>query len=102
MPNACRGRPYFVEVAGQTRRLYRMLDALDERLIDRLDDALNADDPEVRSRLHRDARAIVDEYIDFMNGDPLLREIDDNPFTKVAVRSRLEDTLGDLQRKLAV
>lgn len=97
----CRDRPYFNEVAGQTHRLFNMLDLLDEALIDKLDEALNAQDPDRRQGLQREAGRIVDDYLAYVNNDPLVREIDDNPFTKVAVRSVLLDTLSDLRQKLA-
>lgn len=76
------------EVTANVWRLYAMFDVLDTRLIDKLDEALNATDDIDRKRMQAQAQAITDEYLAFLDKDPLLAEIDDNPFAKVSVSVR--------------
>jgi hypothetical protein len=98
---ASKAEPDADEIAAGTKNLYTMLDTLDTRLIDKLDDALNAEKPEQRAKLQDEAYDIVAEYRDFVDSDPLLQEIDQkNGFTQVAIKSRLVATLDDLGSRL--
>jgi hypothetical protein len=89
------------EVAANVWRLYAMFDVLDTRLIDKLDEALNAADDIDRKRMQAQAQAITDEYLAFLGKDPLLAEIDDNPFAKVSVSASLRTTLTTLRKELS-
>jgi hypothetical protein len=88
------------EVSGNVKRLYTILDNLDTRLSDKLDEALNAADPKPRAQLHQQARGIIGEYLAFVNGDALMADIDDNGFTPVAVRKTALNALNLLSSKL--
>lgn len=87
-------------IAAGTRKLYRILDTLDERLIDKLDDALNASDLEQRASLHRDARAVVSQYLEFLEKDALMADIDDNGFIETSIRSTVEQRLRAIDQVL--
>ena len=89
------------ELANSAKKLYTILDKLDERLIDKLDEALNAQTPEARTKVNKEAGDIVKEYQAFVNSDPLVNDIDGNPFTSVNVRGFLVQTLADLSARLA-
>ncbi|MCP4043198.1 MAG: hypothetical protein GY731_14785, partial [Gammaproteobacteria bacterium] len=93
---ACREEPDFEEIANRTQQLYRILDTLDERLLDKLDDALNAQEQELRSSIHREAQGLIREYLTFVDSDPLILEVDTNPFTPVAVKKTMTATLSKL------
>ena len=99
--DVCKEEPDFDDIASGTRDLFEMLEVLDERLIDTLDEALNAEDPQERKALHAEAREIVDEYLEFVREDELLQDIDSNGFIDVAIHSTLTATLGVLSRRLA-
>ena len=87
-------------VAAGTKSLYTILDKLDTRLIDKLDEALNAEDAGKRSQLQAEAGKIVQEYLAFVNSDALMAEIDANGFTPVAVRQSAVAALKLLASKL--
>lgn len=77
----------------------RILETLDTRLIDHLDAGLQAA-PAERPRHNQAALAVVQEYKTFLTTDPLMQEIDANPFVGVAVAKTLLDTVLVLEKKL--
>jgi hypothetical protein len=88
------------ELEAGLKNLNRILDKLDTRLIDKLDEALNAADPAQRQAKHVEAKGLVQEYLAFVNTDPLLAEIDDNGFTATKVRATVLAALTALSSKL--
>jgi hypothetical protein len=96
----CEEEPDFETIASNSKILYTVLDFLDERLIDKLDEALNADTPEKRSALHTEARNIIDEYVDYVAGDELLHDIDDNGFLDIRIRDTVSSQLEAISRNL--
>ena len=81
-------------------QLSSILEKLDSRLIDKLDEALNAKDPAERQKVHLQAKGIVSEYMAFVNDSPLMADIDDSGFTPVAVRKTALSALTLLSSKL--
>ncbi len=81
-------------------RLDRILERLDTRLSDKLDEALNAPTPEQRQHLNGEASRIVGEYRGFVETEPLMEMIDDNGFLPLTVRKSLLSTLDVLADKL--
>jgi hypothetical protein len=96
-----KGTPELGEIRVLSERLQGLLARLDERLSDKLDEALNAADPQVRRQRHEEAAGIVREYRAFVQGDPGLRLLDENPFARVQIRQVYETTLNVLAAKLA-
>ena len=88
------------ELEGGLKKLPALLEALDTRLIDKLDEALNAADADARQARHQEAKAIVAEYLAFVNGDRLLARIDDNGFLPSKVRANVQTALTTLAGKL--
>lgn len=81
--------------------IYTPLDRLDERLIDVLDDALNADDDAQRREHRVRALSLVDEYLAYVNGDDaFLSVVNDNGFAAVDIVPMLQQRLGDMRRQL--
>ena len=95
----CEDEPDYGTIASNVGVLYTVLDHLDERLIDKLDDALNADGSQ-RIVLQNEAREIIDEYVDYLNADELLRDIDDNGFLDLQVKATMTQQLGLISRNL--
>lgn len=87
-------------VAKSVRQLDRVLRVFDESLNDKLDGALNASDPAEKQRWHAEARAEIERYQRFLATDPLVQELDGNPFMPVTVRSTLDKTLSTLAAKI--
>jgi hypothetical protein len=85
--------------ANAVRQLHTILDGLDTRLIDKLDEALNAKGDRVRE-LHAEAAGIVREYQAFVAGSTLIAAIDANGFVPTSIRATVEKTLSGLARSL--
>lgn len=81
------------------RRLHGVLDKLDTRLIDKLDQALNADGTQ-RAALHAEAAVLVKEYQAYVDSDPLIAEIDNNGFIATTIRQESVKTLAELAQQL--
>lgn len=87
------------EVAVGVQRIYTVLERFDIRLIDKLDQALNASGAE-RAKFQSEAAGIVREYQSYVDGDPLIAGIDDNGFLATTIRSEARKTLGALAQQL--
>ncbi len=96
----CADHPELAQIAEGTKGLYKRLEFLDKRLIDKLDEALNAKTAEARDALHQQAREIVQAYTDYVQGEPLFSDIDDNGFAPVTIASTLKSSLADMARQL--
>lgn len=83
------------------RKLDRVMQVLDESLGDKLDEGLNAADPARRSAVNREARDIIERYVDYLDSDQLVEQIADNPFTPLDLSATLGPTLQALSRQLA-
>jgi hypothetical protein len=88
------------QLAAGTRKLHGILERLDERLIDKLDEALNAADAEQRRKHQDEARTIVKEYVAFVNSDPLMAVIDNNGFTDAKIADPVLTALKELSGNL--
>lgn len=89
----------FDAIRGGVDQLYEILEILDERLIDKLDDALNASG-DARAALQREASGIVDEYLDFVTTDALMQDIDRNGFIDLDIQSSLVTRLRRMNEAL--
>ena len=96
----CKDEPDYDAIAGNARILYTITDALDERLIDKLDEALNAQEPQARIALQNEAREIIDEYIDYMASDELLHDVDDNGFVDMQIQATVSEQLRTISANL--
>lgn len=86
-------------VGGAVKTLHTILGEHAQRLLDKLDEALNAQGDEQRRGRHQEAAGIIKEYQAFVASDPTLAMIDENGFTKSTIRSELVNTLGALAGK---
>jgi hypothetical protein len=92
--------PDFANLSKNSAVLYRPLEKLDERLMDKLDDALNATTSEQRNASHQEALKIVDEYMAFATTDTLLHDICDNGFVDVDIEAVLVERLTAMAAQL--
>lgn len=97
----CEAEPDAADIAAGTKNLYSLLESLDERLIDKLDEALNAPDAAQRLALHTQARNVVDEYLAFVARDPLMQDIDNNGFASTSILSSVSASLKLISTRLA-
>ncbi len=96
----CRGESDFATIATNIKDLYSVLEYLDERLIDQLDEVLNADDAAQRATLHAEARETVSEYADFVRSDEMLAAVDKNGFVAVSLVPELTLCLSNIDKQL--
>lgn len=94
------GESDFATIAANLRELHTLLEDLDERLIDTLDDALNATTAEARATFHVEAREIVAEYLDFVATDDLLAAVDRNGFVGTSLVPELQRCLAGIDTQL--
>ena len=96
------GDPEEAIVIDALGQLDDILANLDERLLDILDEALNAADPAARSALNEDAKAVIAEYLAYTQSNPLLQQLDgDTPFgMKLSINTTVAATLKALQASL--
>ena len=88
------------ELAAKTKELYNIMTKLDERLIDKLDEALNAAAPAQRDQKQKEAAAIIKEYQTTVDSDPLVAAIDQSGFLNTTIKQRFTNVLKDLASKL--
>ena len=91
--------PKLPAIKSSLKKLEQVLGGFDERLRDKLDEALNAA-PEDRPKLHGQALEVLDEYLDYVDTDGFIDAVDENPFLAVSVRAPLEETLNAIAAQL--
>jgi hypothetical protein len=96
----CKTQPDMQVIAEGTKDLYSILEVLDERLIDKLDEALNATTPQARNDLQAEAGTIIEEYMAYVKSEALFDDIDDNGFVPVAIASTLNASLNAMAKQL--
>lgn len=94
-------RAELADAKSALRRFDEVLEALDEKLIDTLDGALNETDPVQQRAMYVEARACIRDYEDFVHTSDLVAGIDANPFTKVEIRATVERSAVQLRTALA-
>ncbi|MCA8977501.1 MAG: hypothetical protein KDC98_22450 [Planctomycetes bacterium] len=93
--------PFRSELQARVRKLDLVLAGFADNLRDTLDAAANATDEAARQAHRSRAAEIVDRYRAHVDGDPLLQEIETNPFVPVKARALLLQTLSVLAAQLA-
>ena len=73
-----------------------ILASLDESLADALDDAINQTDAARRGEKVAEARAIVGRYQTYLEAEPMIAWLDENPFVPVSIAATLSATLHAL------
>jgi hypothetical protein len=90
-------------VAPQIETSYRakvapVLERLDESLADKLDEATNATDPAARAKLVAEAKSKLSFYAKYLAAEPLLKDLDENPFMPLTIRATIGGTIQQLSR----
>lgn len=88
-------------IAQGAKRIYTILEKLDDRLLDKLDELLIAPTPQAKLTLREQAVQIVKEYRVFVDTDSLLTAIDEYPMRNMNVHRDLSQILGDLEHQLS-
>ncbi len=81
-------------------RVAPVLATLDDSLADTLDDASNATDPAKRAELVKEAKAIMQKYAQYLTSEPLIKELDENPFMPLSIRATVGGTISTLSKAI--
>lgn len=85
--------PDFEEIKANIGTLDRILDVLDDRLIDKLNALRGTQDAAEKRKLSQEARRIVAEYGKYVAEDTLMNDIDANGFVSLDIKARVASTL---------
>ena len=90
-------------IAPQIETNYRskvapVLAKLDATLADKLDEATNATDPAARAKLVAEAKSKMAFYASYLATEPLLKDLDENPFLPLTIRATIGGTIQQLSR----
>jgi len=81
-------------------RVAPVLQTLDERLAQKLDEATSQTDPAQRTKLVAEAQQIIQEYTSFVSSSQIVTDLDTNPFAAIAIKQTVAGTLGVLAKAL--
>ena len=79
-------------------RVAKVMEGLDATLADTLAAASDATDPNVRAERVSEAQAILARCQEFIDSEPLLDDLDANPFVPLQIRKTVTATLSALER----
>jgi hypothetical protein len=79
-------------------RVAPLLATFDERLADKLGEATTATDPAQHSKLVAEARGIIGEYQTYLDGEPLIGDLDANPFVPLTIKATIGATLAAVSK----
>jgi hypothetical protein len=98
---AFKGHHMEADLTGVFRqRVDTVLDTLDENLAHMLNDLNDTSDMAERSNLVDGAHALIAKYVDHIDTDKTIEQLDRNPFIPVAIRKTMEATLTTLSRAI--
>jgi hypothetical protein len=75
-------------------RVAPLLATFDNRLADKLDEAVAATDPAQHAKLAAEAKAIIGQYEAYLAGETLIEDLDANPFVPLAIKATISATLA--------
>jgi hypothetical protein len=81
-------------------RVAPVLQTLDERLAEKLEEATSQTDPAQRTKLVGEAKQIIQEYQNFVSSSQIVTDLDTNPFAAIAIKQTVAGTLGVLAKAL--
>lgn len=77
-----------------------MLGKFDHSLADVLDEVANAANPAAQAKLVTDAVKVIERYESFLASEPLIRQLDQNPFVPLRIETTLTKTLEALGKSV--
>lgn len=95
------GEPFAAEIEKRfADRTAPLLQALDGTLAEALDAAAQAKDPAEQAKHVEQAKVVIARYESFAANDPLLADLDANPFVPLAIQKTVTATLAALAKTL--
>ena len=77
-----------------------VLATLDESLADTLDAATNETNPTKRADLVKEAKDIMQENAQYLTSEPLIKDLDENPFLPLSIRATVGGTISTLSKAI--
>lgn len=87
-------------VVKAVKQLDEVLDGLGDTLSKALNASAKAKNADDARKGHESAQKLIREYETFLKRDPIMKGIDDNPFTKVSVRKTADAALKALSKTI--
>jgi hypothetical protein len=94
------GSPAFAELEQKLRKLDTVLERFAEGLTDTLDDGLSAQTDEDRRKYNQQAAGIIAKYRAYVDSDPFIQQLEQNPFLPLTLRKTLGGTLAVLGKQM--
>lgn len=95
------GQPFVGEIEKVFQsKVAPVLTTLDGQLAHTLEAASKASDPSDQQKLLGEAKQVMDRYESFVTGDPLIADLDNNPFLALQIQATVQTTLGSLRKQL--
>ena len=77
-----------------------IMKGLDDSLSKKLDEVVRNTDQGAHGKLVQEAQAIITKYLAYIDGEPMVGELDSNPAHPVTVRKTLDAALSTLSKAL--
>jgi hypothetical protein len=87
-----------LEASFRTKVAGTVLQNFDERLSEKLNEVAAATDAVQRKKLIDEAKGIMEGYRSYVTSEPLLADLDDNPFEPLKIRQTVTTTLSALEQ----
>jgi hypothetical protein len=94
------GEPFYKEVETRSEALFEYLAAINDSLVDKLDEAGRATDPEEQAQKNRQVQQIIHQQLESLRNHRLASFVQANPFGQFAIRQPLEAALSSLDQQL--
>lgn len=93
------------EVAGEidrafTSKVQPVLDSLNAAAAQKLNEASKATDAATQAKLASEARAILAGYVKFVTGEPLIKDLDNNPFVPLTIGAQVLKAVSQVSAQL--
>ena len=75
-----------------------VMEQFDETLVDKLDEVASATDPATHAKLVGEAKQIIEKYKSFLANEPLIDQLDTNPFVPLSIEKTLVGSLTILSK----
>jgi hypothetical protein len=88
------------DLEAKAKKLFTVLESLDERLIAKVDEVLTAMTEADRSAKHEEAKAIIGEYEQFVNGNDILAALQTSQVAQSNIGQTIKGVLNSMKSKL--
>jgi len=95
------GEPFYADIEAKSQKLFDYLKAIDDSVVNKLDDAGKCPDPELQLDLNKKVRELIQRQLSALSSHALASFVEKNPFGKFIIKQPLVATLSALDRQLS-